>query len=95
MTSKVIQTFTGNDVYYKVIKDGYKTITETIHVTDSMPTRTVYDLEPSSVVHDPDLDYTIDTSHDCPPLIIFNTLKAGRRPFRLRRRTSEPSAGRR
>ena len=26
MTSKVIQTITGNDVQYKVIKDGYKTI---------------------------------------------------------------------
>lgn len=35
MTSKVIQTITGNDVQYKVIKDGYKTITETIHITDA------------------------------------------------------------
>ena len=72
MTSKVIQTFTGNDVYYKVIKDGYKTITETIHVTDSMPTRNVYNLEPSAIVHDPELDYTVDTSHDYPPVITFN-----------------------
>lgn len=72
MTSKVIQTITGNDVQYKVIKDGYKTITETIHITDDMPTRTTYDLSPSTVVHDPELDYTVDTSHEYPPVITFN-----------------------
>lgn len=72
MTSKVIQTITGNDVHYKVIKDGYKTITETIHITDDMPTRTTYNLEPSSVIHDPELDYTVDTSHEYPPVITFN-----------------------
>lgn len=72
MTSKVIQTITGNDVQYKVIKDGYKTITETIHITDGMPTRTTYDLSPSTVVHNPELDYTIDTSHEYPPVITFN-----------------------
>lgn len=72
MTSKVIQTITGNDVQYKVIKDGYKTITETIHITDNMPTRTTYDLSPSTVVHNPELDYTIDTSHEYPPIITFN-----------------------
>ena len=72
MTSKVIQTITGNDVQYKVIKDGYKTITETIHITDDMPTRTTYDLSPSTVVHNPELDYTIDTSHEYPPVITFN-----------------------
>ena len=72
MTSKVIQTITGNDVQYKVIKDGYKTITETIHITDDMPTRTTYDLSPSTVVHNPELDYTVDTSHEYPPVITFN-----------------------
>lgn len=72
MTSKVIQTITGNDVQYKIIKDGYKTITETIHITDDMPTRTTYDLSPSTVVHNPELDYTIDTSHEYPPIITFN-----------------------
>lgn len=72
MTSKVIQTITGNDVHYKVIKDGYKTITETIHITDDMPTRTTYNLSPSTVVHDPELDYTVDTSHEYPPVITFN-----------------------
>lgn len=72
MTSKVIQTITGNDVQYKVIKDGYKTITETIHITDDMPTRTTYDLSPSTVAHNPELDYTIDTSHEYPPVITFN-----------------------
>ena len=72
MTSKVIQTITGNDVQYKVIKDGYKTITETIHITDDMPTRITYDLSPSTVVHNPELDYTIDTSHEYPPVITFN-----------------------
>ena len=72
MTSKVIQTITGNDVQYKVIKDGYKTITETIHITDDMPTRTTYDLSPSTVAHNPELDYAIDTSHEYPPVITFN-----------------------
>lgn len=72
MTSKVIQTIIGNNVHYKVIKDGYKTITETIHITDDMPTRTTYDLSPSTVVHDPELDYTVDTSHEYPPVITFN-----------------------
>ena len=72
MTSKVIQTITGNDVQYKVIKDGYKTITETIHITDDMPTRTTYDLSPSTVAHNPELNYTIDTSHEYPPVITFN-----------------------
>ena len=72
MTSKVIQTITGNDVQYKVIKDGYKTITKTIHITDDMPTRTTYDLSPSTVAHNPELDYTIDTSHEYSPVITFN-----------------------
>ena len=72
MTSKVIQTFTGNDVTYKVIKDGYKTVTETIHVTDSMPTRTEYNVSPSSVIHNPNLNYSVDTSHVYPPVIKFN-----------------------
>lgn len=72
MTSKVIQTFTGNDVVYKVIKDGYKTVSETIHVTDSMPTRSEYNLSPSSVIHNPNLNYTIDSSHTYPPVITFN-----------------------
>ena len=72
MTSKVIQTITGNDVQYKVIKDGYKTITETIHITDDMPTRTTYDLSPSTVAHNPELNYTIDTSHEYSPVITFN-----------------------
>lgn len=72
MTSKVIQTFTGNDVTYKVIKDGYKTVTETIHVTDSMPTRNEYNVSPSSVIYNPNLNYTIDTSHVYPPVIKFN-----------------------
>ena len=72
MTSKVIQTFTGNDVTYKVIKDGYKTVTETIHVTDSMPTRNEYNVSPSSVIHNPNLNYSVDTSHIYPPVIKFN-----------------------
>lgn len=71
-TSKVIQTITGNDVLYKVIKDGYKTVTQTIPVVNSMPTRTEYNLVPSSVVHNPNLNYTVDTSHTYPPVIKFN-----------------------
>ena len=54
MTSKVIQTKTGNQILYKIIKDGYKTITQTIDVVDSFPTRNVYNLEPSSVIHNPE-----------------------------------------
>ena len=72
MTSKVIQTVTGNQIEYKVIKDGYKTVSQTIDVTDSLPTRGVYALSPSTVVHNPELDYTIDTSHEYPPVITFN-----------------------
>ncbi len=72
MTSKVIQTATGNQIEYKVIKDGYKTVSQTIDVTDSLPTRGVYDLSPSTVVHNPELDYTVDTSHEYPPVITFN-----------------------
>lgn len=72
MTSKTIQTFTDNIIKYKVIKDGYKTVTEEIEVTDDMPTRNTYNLEPSDVIHDPDLDYTVDTSHDYLPVITFN-----------------------
>lgn len=72
MTSKVIQTITGNQIEYKVIKDGYKTISQTIDVDDSLPTRKTYDLVPSTVVHDPELDYTVDTDHTYPPVITFN-----------------------
>lgn len=72
MTSKVIQTATGNQIEYKVIKDGYKTVSQTIDVTDSLPTRGEYDLSPSTVVHNPELDYTVDTSHEYPPVITFN-----------------------
>lgn len=72
MVSKVIQTNTGNDVKYKIIKDGYKTVSETIHVDDTLPTRSTYNLEPSSIVYDPQLNYTIDTTHDYPPVVTFN-----------------------
>ena len=72
MTSKVIQTATGNQIEYKVIKDGYKTVSQTIDVTDSLPTRGVYNLSPSTTVHNPELDYTVDTSHKYPPVITFN-----------------------
>ena len=72
MTSKVIQTKTGNQILYKIIKDGYKTITQTIDVVDSFPTRNVYNLEPSSVIHNPELNYTIDTDHTYPPTMKFN-----------------------
>lgn len=72
MTSKVIQTKTGNQILYKIIKDGYKTITQTIDVVDSLPTRNVYNLESSSVIHNPELNYTVDTSHEYPPVITFN-----------------------
>ena len=72
MVSKVIQTNTGNDVKYKIIKDGYKTVSETIHVDDTLPTRSTYNLEPSSVAYDPQLNYTIDTTHDYPPVLQFN-----------------------
>lgn len=72
MTSRTIQTTTGNQILYKVIKDGYKTVTQTINVTDILPTRTSYDLVPSSIVHGNELNYTIDTNHDYPPIITFN-----------------------
>lgn len=73
MTTKVVQTTTNKDVLYKVIKDGYKTVTHTINVTNDMPTRTSYNLEPSSVVHNPQLSYTIDTTHTYPPVLQFNS----------------------
>ena len=72
MTSKRIQTFTGNTVEYKVIKDGYKTVTEVINVTDELPTKTVLNLTPSTVVHGNDLDYVIENHENCAPTITFN-----------------------
>lgn len=72
MTSKTIQTFTGNTVEYKVIKDGYKTVTEVINVTDELPTKNVLNLTPSTVVHGNDLDYVIENHENCAPTITFN-----------------------
>ena len=69
MVSKTVQANVGDSVNYKVIKDGYKTVTSSIPITSSMPNVTTVDLETSSVIHNPQLNYSIDTSKDCAPII--------------------------
>lgn len=72
MVSKTVQANIGDSVNYKVIKDGYKTVTSSIPITNDMPNVTSFDLEPSSVIHNPQLNYSIDTTQDCAPIITFN-----------------------
>jgi len=72
MVSKTVQANVGDSVNYKVIKDGYKTVTSSIPITSSMPNVTTFDLETSSVIHNPQLNYSIDTSKNCAPIITFN-----------------------
>lgn len=72
MTSKVINAFVNSTVQYKVIKDGYKTVTNNINVTESFPISTTYNLEASDVVHNPQISYTINTNVNSQPIITFN-----------------------
>lgn len=73
MVSKTISADIGNTITYKVIKDGYKTVTNSVDVVESLPNVNIYNLTPSSTVFDPTLDYTVDTSLSCPPVITFNS----------------------
>ena len=72
MVSKIIEVNSGEKVTYKVIKDGYKTVTEEINITGDMPVKNTYDLVPSTEEYVPNFEYDIDTSLSCAPIITFS-----------------------
>lgn len=72
MVSKVIDVNSGEKVIYKVIKDGYKTITEEIDIVADMPTKNTYNLVPSDEEYVPNFEYNVDTSLECAPIITFS-----------------------
>lgn len=71
MVSKTIEVNSGEKVTYKVIKDGYKTVTEEIEITGDMPVKNTYNLVPSTEEYVPNFEYDIDTSLPCAPIITF------------------------
>lgn len=71
MVSKTIEVNSGEKVTYKVIKDGYKTVTEEIEITEDMPIKNTYNLVPSTEEYTPNFEYDIDTSLPCAPIITF------------------------
>lgn len=73
MPTKVITTETGNTINYKLIKDGYKTITNSISVTSDMETNTAINLDAPSVQYVSDLIYSVDVTGDYQPLIEINS----------------------
>lgn len=72
MVSKTIEANSGEKVTYKVIKDGYETITEEIDITADMPTKNNYNLVPSSEEYIPNFEYSVDTTEECAPIITFS-----------------------
>lgn len=72
MVSKTIEVNSGEKVTYKVIKDGYKTITEEIDITGDMPTKNNYNLVPSSEEYVPNFEYNVDATLECAPIITFS-----------------------
>lgn len=72
MVSKVIDVNSGEKVIYKVIKDGYKTITEEIDIVADMPTKNTYNLVPSNEEYVPNFEYNVDTTLECVPMITFS-----------------------
>jgi len=72
MVSKTIEVNSGEKVTYKVIKDGYKTVTEEIEITGDMPVKNTYNLVPSTEEYVPNFEYDIDTSLPCAPIITFS-----------------------
>ena len=73
MPTKVITTETGNTINYKLIKDGYKTITNSISVTPDMETNTTINLDAPSTQYVSDLTYSVDVTGDYQPLIEINS----------------------
>ena len=72
MVSKTIEVNSGEKVTYKVIKDGYKTVTEEINITADMPAKNNYDLEPSSEQYVFNSNYNIVKSAYNSPVMEFN-----------------------
>lgn len=72
MTSKTIMANIGDTVTYKVIKDGFKTVSQDIPVTVDLPAKNIYNLEPSNEQYIFNSNYNIVKSAYNSPVIEFN-----------------------
>lgn len=72
MVSKTIEANTGEKVTYRVIKDGYKTVTDSIDITIDTDTKTIYNLQPSAEVYTSNFNSKLDVSGNNPPVIVLN-----------------------
>lgn len=72
MVSKTIKVNVGDKISYRLIKDGYKTVADSINITVDTDNTAIYNLQPSSEVYKSNLNSGLDTSGSNPPVIILN-----------------------
>lgn len=72
MVTKNIKVNVGDIIKYRLIKDGYKTISGEIIPTTDTDNNAIINLDPPSEPYTSDLDYSIDTTYNNPPIIKFN-----------------------
>lgn len=72
MTSKAIDIRYGNILKYKLIKDGYQTISSQINIESDMEDNQTISLETPSTVYESNLNSDIETTYNCPVIITLN-----------------------
>jgi len=71
MTQKTIKAIYQKPVTYKLIRDGYKTVTDSFTPDDNTPS--IMNLATPSEVYSSNLQYTVDTSLDGEPILNFDS----------------------
>ena len=72
MVSKTIKVNVGDKVSYRLLKDGYKTVADSINITVDTDNTAIYNLQPSPEVYKSNLNSGLDTSGNNPPVIVLN-----------------------
>ena len=67
MVTKKITAKPGTKIEYKIIKDGFETISNTIVLNENTPKQ--IQLAPSQEVYNPDIEYELDQTKRCSPII--------------------------
>lgn len=70
MAQQTIKALYSQPITYKLIKDGYKTVTETFSARDGMPK--VMELDPPAETYTTDMTYTTDNTQECATLVTFS-----------------------
>lgn len=71
MTQKIIKAIYKKPVTYKLIRDGYKTVTDSFTPDNNTPSTIT--LDTPSEVYTSNLQYTVDTSLDGEPILKFDS----------------------